>query len=64
MMMSALETKDIEAYRAKLKKKHIVTKQEKKQLDNYLTELEIYRSFGSLEDSIHNSKQRNEEEKP
>lgn len=61
-MMSAMKTEDIEVCRERLKNVHIVTDQEKKQLDNYLTELEIYRSFGSLEDSIHNA--RNEEEKP
>ena len=52
--MSVIKTKDIEAFRKKLKKKHVLTSQEKEQIDNYLSELEIYRSFGSLEDSIHN----------
>ena len=54
--MSAIKTKDIEIFREKLKKMHILTSQEKEQIDNYLSELEIYRSFGSLEDSLHNAR--------
>lgn len=59
--MSAIKTKDIEVCRKRLKKMHIVTSPEKEQLDNYLSELEIYRSFGSLEDSIHNARRNREE---
>lgn len=59
--MSAIKTKDIEEFRERLKIMHILTSQEKEQIDNYLSELEIYRSFGSLEDSIHNAGRNKEE---
>ena len=59
--MSAIKTKDIDVFRERLKIMHILTSQEKEQIDNYLSELEIYRSFGSLEDSIHNAGRNKEE---
>ena len=40
---------------------HIVTSPEREELDNYLSELEIYRSYGSLEDAIHNARKSSEE---
>ena len=59
--MSAIKTKDIEVCRKRLKKMHIVTSPEREELDNYLSELEIYRSYGSLEDAIHNARKSSKE---